>query len=87
MADSRVVWSGCAPVPWRSREVEAVINGRRLDQKTAAKAADALVDTAEPLEQNDYKIPLFREMLTQELIAIANAKGGASLKDTTTPTD
>jgi len=76
VADSRVVLSGGAPVPWRSREVEAIINGRRLDQKTAAKAADALVETAEPLEQNDYKIPLFRGMLTQELMTITNSKGG-----------
>ncbi|MFC1817189.1 xanthine dehydrogenase family protein subunit M, partial [Thermodesulfobacteriota bacterium] len=71
VADSRVVLSGGAPVPWRSREVEAIIKGRHLDQKTAAEAADALVNIAEPLGQNDYKIPLFRGMLTQELMAIA----------------
>jgi len=71
VADSRVVLSGGAPVPWRSREVEGAIKGRRLDQKIAAEAADALLNTAEPLGQNGYKIPLFRELLVKELMALA----------------
>ncbi|MFO7460862.1 MAG: hypothetical protein R6X07_09575 [Desulfatiglandales bacterium] len=40
---ARVVFSGVAPVPWRSREVEESILGKRLDKETIAKAADAFL--------------------------------------------
>jgi xanthine dehydrogenase YagS FAD-binding subunit len=55
---ARVVFSGVAPVPWRSREVEEIILGKRLDQETIMKAAAAAVKGAEPMEKNGYKIPL-----------------------------
>jgi xanthine dehydrogenase YagS FAD-binding subunit len=64
----RMVLSGAAPVPWRIPEAEAAINGRRLDADTAAKAADAALKKAEPMSQNAYKVPLFRAVITQELL-------------------
>jgi len=70
VADCRVVFSGAAPVPWRTREVEAVIKGGRLDADRAAKAADAAVENAEPMTHNEYKIPLFRAVVEQELLAL-----------------
>ena len=70
-ADCRVVLSGAAPVPWRSAEVEEVIKGGRLDRDRAVKAAEAAVKNAEPMEQNEYKIPLFRGLMEQQLMAIA----------------
>jgi len=69
--DSRVVLSGAAPVPWRSTEAEKVVNGRQLDRDHAAKTAAAAVKNAEPMEQNEYKIPLFRGLIEQQLMAIA----------------
>ncbi len=70
---ARVVLSGAAPVPWRSKEVEEVITGSHLDAETAARAAAAAVKNGEPLKQNGYKIPLFRAVLEEELLAIARA--------------
>jgi xanthine dehydrogenase YagS FAD-binding subunit len=70
-ADSRVVLSGAAPVPWRSTEAEKVVKGSRLDWDRAAKAAEAAVKNAEPMEQNKYKIPLFRGLIEKQLMAIA----------------
>jgi xanthine dehydrogenase YagS FAD-binding subunit len=69
-ADSRVVLSGAAPVPWRSTGAEKVVKGSRLDWDRAAKAAEAAVKNAEPMEQNKYKIPLFRGLIEQQLMAI-----------------
>ncbi len=66
-----VVLSGAAPVPWRSREAEGAITGKALDGETASRAAEAAVKNAEPLEQNGYKIPLFRGVIEEELLAIA----------------
>ena len=71
VADCRMVLCGAAPVPWRSREVESIIKGRRLDRDTVAKAADAVVENAESMTHNGYKIPLFRGVIEQELLAIA----------------
>lgn len=71
VAGARVVLSGAAPIPWRSREVEQVITGKRLDAGTIAEAADAVVKNAEPLEENGYKIPLFRAVIEEELQAIS----------------
>ncbi|MFB3886269.1 MAG: xanthine dehydrogenase family protein subunit M [Thermodesulfobacteriota bacterium] len=68
---ARVVLSGAAPIPWRSREVEESITGKRLDAETVAKASEAALKNAEPLERNGYKIPLFRGMIEEELLAIA----------------
>jgi xanthine dehydrogenase YagS FAD-binding subunit len=70
--DGRVVLSGAAPVPWRSAEAEAVVRGSRLDSDRAVMAAEAAVKNAEPMTQNEYKIPLFRGLIEQELTAIAH---------------
>jgi xanthine dehydrogenase YagS FAD-binding subunit len=68
---ARMVLSGAAPVPWRSGEAEKVLTGRLLDADTASKAAEAAVKSAEPLEQNGYKVSLFRGVIEEELVAIA----------------
>lgn len=68
---ARVLLSGAAPVPWRSQDTEGAIIGKRLDDETVRKAADAVVRNAEPLEHNGYKIPLFRGIIEEELTAIA----------------
>jgi xanthine dehydrogenase YagS FAD-binding subunit len=67
---ARVVLSGAAPVPWRSLPAEEAIIGRRLDDATIVSAAAAAVADAEPLEHNEYKIPLFRGLITEELTTI-----------------
>jgi xanthine dehydrogenase YagS FAD-binding subunit len=70
---ARVVFSGVAPVPWRCRAVEETITGRRLDANVAAKAGEAAIRGAEPMEKNAYKIPLLRGVVAEELHAIAGA--------------
>ena len=67
---ARVVLGAAAPVPWRSKEVENLIIGNRLDADIIAKAAEAAIRHAQPLQYNDYKIPLFRGMIEEELLAI-----------------
>jgi xanthine dehydrogenase YagS FAD-binding subunit len=69
--DCRMVLSGAAPVPWRAAEAEKVIMGMRLDRDRAAKAGVAEMKNADPMEQNEYKIPLFRGLIEQQLMAIA----------------
>lgn len=68
---ARVVLSGAAPVPWRCRETEEVLTGRRIDGATAARAAEAAMANARPLRHNGYKIPLFRGLIEEQLLALA----------------
>lgn len=67
VATARVVFSGVAPIPWRSLNVEQAIIGQRLDAKTLAKAADAAVLGARPLAQNAYKIEMVKGLITEAL--------------------
>ncbi len=69
-ANPRVVLSGAAPVPWRSREAEEVITDIPVDQSAARKAAEAAMKVAAPLEQNGYKVALFRELIEEQLLAL-----------------
>ncbi|MFW5975503.1 MAG: FAD binding domain-containing protein [Desulfosalsimonas sp.] len=66
---ARVVLSGAAPVPWRSREAESEISGKKLDSSTIREAANAAVAKATPLSGNAYKIDMFRGVIEEELEA------------------
>jgi xanthine dehydrogenase YagS FAD-binding subunit len=68
---SRVVLSGAAPVPWRSKAVEEVIRGKRLNRQTIAAAVETVMQGAQPLAKNAYKIPLFRGVIEEELERIS----------------
>ena len=69
---ARVVLSGVAPVPWRSRAVEAVIAGARPDRDVFAEASEAAVRGATPLEKNEYKVPLLRGIIEEELCLLSD---------------
>jgi xanthine dehydrogenase YagS FAD-binding subunit len=64
---ARVVLSGAAPIPWRSKDVEEVITGKSLDRASIAKAVSVVMKQAKPLAQNGYKVSLFEAVLKEEL--------------------
>jgi xanthine dehydrogenase YagS FAD-binding subunit len=72
VTSARVVLSGAAPVPWRSKETEDAIIGRRIDEGVIAKAAEAVVRGARPLGQNSYKVHLFQGIILEELAKLRN---------------
>jgi xanthine dehydrogenase YagS FAD-binding subunit len=65
---ARVVLSGVAPIPWRVREAEAALLGKRLRATTAASAGALAARGAEPLEQNGYKVDLVRGLVEGTLL-------------------
>lgn len=73
VTDGRIVLSGAAPVPWRSREVEQVIAGKPLDVATCGTAARAAMAAAQPLERNGYKVPLFEGVIEEALLNMGTA--------------
>jgi xanthine dehydrogenase YagS FAD-binding subunit len=70
---ARAVFSGVAPIPWRSKEVEEVITGKKLDAQTVSKAAAMAVKNAEPLEGNEYKVAMLKGLVEAELLKLARS--------------
>jgi xanthine dehydrogenase YagS FAD-binding subunit len=64
---ARVVFSGVAPIPWRSLNVEQALIGQKLDAKTIARAAAAAVVGARPLAQNAYKLDMLKGVVEEGL--------------------
>ncbi len=63
----RVVLGAAALKPWRAADAEKILAGARLDAKTIGLAANAAIKGAVALEQNDYKIPMFRGLVQEVL--------------------
>ncbi len=66
----RVVLSGAAPVPWRSREAEQAVVGNELTDEVVTRAAEAAMRDAAPLKRNAYKVALFRGVIREALLEI-----------------
>ena len=63
----RIVLGAAALKPWRATDAEKALAGAKLDAKTIAQAANAAVTGATPLEENGYKIPMFRGLVQEVL--------------------
>ena len=69
--EARIVLGGVAPVPYRALKAEAALQGKRLDEATAALAGAASVDGARPLAQNGYKVQLAQAVVKRALLSLA----------------
>jgi xanthine dehydrogenase YagS FAD-binding subunit len=70
--ESRIVLGACAPVPWRAKTAERILNGRRVNFELASKVGEMAVQGARPLAQNKYKIQLFKNLVMR---AVVNCSG------------
>ncbi len=68
ISDARVVIGGIAPVPWRARAAETILQSQALDADLAARAAEQAVQDAEPLAHNAYKIRLARALVKRAIV-------------------
>ena len=64
----RIGLGAVAYKPWRAHEAEAILNGQKLDDGIAARAADAAFAHATPREHNAYKIELGKRTLVRALM-------------------
>lgn len=67
LRDVRVGLGHVAPVPWRAKEAEAVLEGQAPSAELLARAAAAATAPAKPLPGNAYKVPLVQGLLRQVL--------------------
>ncbi len=65
---ARVALGGVAPIPWRSQEAEAILNGHALDGSLAARAAEVAYAKAFPREPSAFEISLGKRTLVRALL-------------------
>jgi xanthine dehydrogenase YagS FAD-binding subunit len=70
-SDVRIVLGGVAPIPWRSKEAEAVLRGKAITPALADQAAEAALAGAKPLADNGYKVPLTKVLIRRAVLACA----------------
>ncbi|QXJ21607.1 xanthine dehydrogenase family protein subunit M [Actinomadura graeca] len=68
--DVRIALGGVAHKPWRARRAEDALRGAPATEESFLRAAEAELDTAEPLRDNAYKVPLARNLIVRTLIEL-----------------
>jgi xanthine dehydrogenase YagS FAD-binding subunit len=69
VSESRIGLGGVAYKPWRARDAEAAIMVKRLDETSAAEAANVAFSGARPRGENAFKVELGKRTLTRALLA------------------
>ena len=67
VSDVRLVANGVAPTPKRLTGAERAIRGSRITESSARSAAQQVLTNAAPMEDNRFKIPLTRNLVTRAL--------------------
>ena len=67
IGEARLALGGVAHKPWRDKEVEAGMAGKAASLETFSAAADALLQDAEPLDHNAFKVQLARRAIIRAL--------------------
>jgi xanthine dehydrogenase YagS FAD-binding subunit len=65
--DVRIAFGGIATRPWRSREAEQVLRGRKLSRAHFEEAASAALKDAKPRADNEFKVELAKRVLVRAL--------------------
>lgn len=68
----RLVLGCIAPGPFQMKEVNELLDGQRLTDALADKAAERLLENAAPTEANRYKVPLARALAKRSLLHLAS---------------
>ena len=67
--NASVVLGAAAPVPIPAKAAERALKGKTIKAGTAKSAAEAAMERATPLEQNGYKVTIFKTLITRALMA------------------
>ncbi len=68
---AQVVLGGVAPVPWRSSEAEAILEGQAPSNDLAKRAADTAFAAAQPLANNSFKVDIGRALVARAIMAVS----------------
>jgi xanthine dehydrogenase YagS FAD-binding subunit len=67
---ARVAFGGVGTKPWRSREAEKALEGQSAGPDVFAKAAEAALAGAKPLQYNGFKVELAKRALVRTLSVV-----------------
>jgi xanthine dehydrogenase YagS FAD-binding subunit len=70
LSQARVVLGAIANVPHQVPAANQFLEGKTLDEDTANKAADLILENAHALSENGYKIPLARALIRRTLLQL-----------------
>jgi xanthine dehydrogenase YagS FAD-binding subunit len=70
----RIVLTGVAPIPWRAKAAEDLLQGKELSEGLLSDAAEAALQDAAPLAHNAYKIPLLKTLVRRALVGISRLR-------------
>lgn len=73
ISDIRVAYGGVAPKPWRATKAEEALKGKTLSDDVLLNAGQTEFANADPLEQNEYKIVLARNLLKRAMREMTQA--------------
>jgi len=63
----KIVLGGVAPIPWIDEDLNSMLSGMELSDSSIEDVAANMLMDAEPMEKNDYKIPLARNLVKKVL--------------------
>lgn len=61
--EANIILGSAAPIPWKSKEAEFELIGKIITKEIARKAGEASMEKAYPLDQNKYKVRLFKTIV------------------------
>ena len=70
---ARIVLSGVAAAPWRCEAAERLLIGKSVTPESVTQVAEAALNGAAAIGDNDYKIPMARGVIEETLLKLANA--------------
>lgn len=75
---ARIVLGHVAPKPWPAEDAAKSLEGKAVNEDTAAKAGDDAVQGATPLSRNGYKVQLARVAVKRALLAAGGSRSAAA---------
>lgn len=69
--DVRIALGGVAHRPWRATRAEAALRGVRLTEERALAAMDLELETAQPLPETAFKLPLARRLVAATVLDLS----------------
>jgi xanthine dehydrogenase YagS FAD-binding subunit len=66
----KIVLGAVSPVPYQVKAANDFLEGKALDDETAAKAAELILEKAHVFEHNGYKVPLVRALVRRTLMQL-----------------
>jgi xanthine dehydrogenase YagS FAD-binding subunit len=69
---ANLVLGGVAPIPWRAKNAEQELSGKRITEDVAQRAAEAAVQNAILLSQNAYKVTLAKALVKRAVMMAAS---------------